>query len=110
MNYGPYMGFPYLATAPARTGIFSRLLGGINFGSILTNTQKTLSIVNQTIPVIKQVQPVLKNAKTMFRVMNEFKRTDNEVKPTTVNNTTNETKTEEVVETQSVNNGPTFFM
>lgn len=110
MNYGPYMGFPYLATAPARTGIFSRLLGGINFGSILTNTQKTLSIVNQTIPVIKQVQPVLKNAKTMFRVMNEFKRTDTEAKSTPVNNTTNETKAEEIIETQSINNGPTFFM
>lgn len=116
MNYGPYMGIPYysMMSAPAKTGLFSKLLGGINFSSILTNTQKTLGIVNQAIPVIKQVQPVIKNAKTMFRVMNEFKKND---VPTTKplrkefnNPGSKEQKVEDSSITSSINDGPTFFM
>ena len=81
MNY--YM--PYFNMSPsqmipigksASKGLFSKLLGGLNWSSILTNTQKTLGIVNQAIPMVKQISPVVKNAKTMFKVMNEFKRID----------------------------------
>lgn len=60
-------------------GLFKTLLGGakgINWGSILSNTQKVIGIANQAIPVIRQVSPVMKNAKTMFKVMNEFKKVD----------------------------------
>lgn len=81
MNYYmPYFNmYPYMAapSATASRGLFSRLLGGgLNWGSILSTTQKTLNVVNQAIPVIKQVTPVMKNAKTIFKVMNEFKRVD----------------------------------
>lgn len=119
MNYGPFMGMPYFSMMPtaARGGLFSRLLGGINFSSILNNTQRTLGIVNQAIPVIKQVQPVIKNAKTMFKVMNEFKRTDTPATNNTVSNevntsptTTNQVKTETTEPAIIENNGPTFFM
>ena len=120
MNY--YM--PYFNMAPSAItpmignstskGLFSRLLSGINWGSILNNTQKTLGIVNQAIPMVKQISPVMKNAKTMFKVMNEFKRIDN---PITTNNTTNNNlipKQQTISEQQNEYNtiyegGPTFF-
>lgn len=116
MNYyNPYYTMiPYgnmLAQAPAKAGLFSNLLGGvrgINWGSIINNTQRTLGLVNQAIPVIKQVTPIAKNAKTMFRVMNEFKKVDEptpKAKPaasrTQVNNNQN-TKTQ--VTNSTINN------
>ena len=75
-NMYPNMISNVAPTVNASKGFFSRLLGGLNWGTILNNTQKTLNLVNQAIPVIKQVSPVMKNAKTMFKVMNEFKRID----------------------------------
>ncbi len=41
---------------------------GINWGGILTNTQKTLNVINQAIPVFYQVKPIFNNAKTMFKI------------------------------------------
>ena len=117
MNYGPYMGSPYFSMIPtaARGGFFSRLLSGINIGSIVNNTQKTLGIVNQAIPIIKQVQPVFRNAKTMFKVMNEFKRTDTPVSTVTKKDT--EPALEKNVATEEIkndikmhDNAPTFFL
>lgn len=114
MNYGPFYGMPYYNyTSPIKTGLFSKLFGGLNIGSILNGTQKTLNFVNQVIPVVKQVQPIMNNAKTMFKVMNEFKRDD---KPT--NNINNQRKNESTnineqpkIETKIIdNNLPTFFM
>lgn len=119
MNYyNPYFGmYPYMTSQVAKPGIFARLLGGvrgINFGSILSGTQKTLGIVNQTIPLVKQATPIVKNAKTMFKVMNEFKRVDS--KPNKKNNTVNskvsslKNEVEEVKQSYNLNNGPTFFL
>ena len=77
MNYYPYFSYFPTPTPTTSTGIFSRLFrNGINWGSIVNNTQKTLNIINQAIPVVKQVSPVVKNAKTMFKVMNEFKKVE----------------------------------
>lgn len=122
MNYYPYYSyFPTAipSSAPAATGLFSRLFrNGINWGSIVNNTQKTLNIINQAIPVVKQVSPVVKNAKTMFKVMNEFKKVDvkptqknitpdnNQSNNTTITNTQTETTTANV---NTVESGPTFF-
>ena len=116
MNYYfPYGTMPYIENA-TKTGLLSRIFrNGINWGTILTNTQKTLNIVNQTIPVIKQMGPVVNNAKTMFKVMNEFKKTE----PNTNNNTnknfqrTTQNKKEDNVYEQSYKEyeeGPTFFI
>lgn len=95
-------------------GLFSRLIGGLNWSSILNNTQKTLGIVNQAIPMVKQISPVMKNAKTMFRVMNEFKKVDI---PTTSNSETTNITTNNldesrtiVVENKVYDGGPTFFI
>ena len=120
MNYyNPYYGmYPSYITSATRPGLFSKLTSGIkniNFGSILSGTQKTLNIVNQTIPLVKQATPVFKNAKTMFKVMNEFKKVDT---PTTSINTnkknitSTETEINENIENKRTinNDGPTFFL
>ena len=120
MNYyTPYFNMYPNAAIPMTTstsrGLFSRLFGRINLGTILTNTQKTLNIVNQAIPVIKQASPVIRNAKTMFRVMNEFKRVDNprNEQSTNENITLNTNSTNSEIDNSiSYNNdgGPTFFI
>ena len=48
----------------------------INWAGILTNTQKTLNIVNQAIPVVYQIKPMISNARTMFRVASEFTKSN----------------------------------
>lgn len=99
-----------MATSTSR-GLLSRIFGRFNFGTILTNTQKTLNIVNQAIPVIKQASPVIRNAKTMFKIMNEFKKEDNSK---INNNTTNSTQNfiDEDIDNKYTNyeDGPTFFI
>lgn len=108
MNYyNPYFyAYPYMSTAP-KLGLFSRLFGGnLNFGSILSGTQKTLNIVNQAIPIVKQAGPVLNNAKTMFKVMNEFKKVET---PTTVKNENINQNNEKNEIDISSENSPTFF-
>ena len=107
MNYY----FPYTNMPATSTGLLSKIFkNGINWGTILTNTQKTLNIVNQTIPLIKQVGPVMNNAKTMFKLMNEFKKVETpEVKQSkTINN---KTQQKEIIENTQINNtnNPTFF-
>lgn len=109
-NMYPSMVTPTLSNAATSGGLFSRLLGrGLNWSSILSNTQKTLGIVNQAIPMFKQMSPVVKNAKTMFRIMNEFKKEDTSNNITsTIESTNNTTSNHENI--NSYNNGPTFFL
>lgn len=112
-NLYPNMVAP--AAGAASRGLFSRLLGGLNWGTILNTTQRTLGVVNQAIPVIRQVTPVMKNAKTIFKVMNEFKRVDT---PTTDDNNFTSTSiktTDNSVPTINDNTinfdgSPTFFV
>lgn len=130
MNYNmPYysmMPMSRAVTMPLRGasgGLFSRLLGGINASSILSNTQKTLNLVNQAIPIIKQINPLVKNAKTMFRVMNEFKKMDDvptSNSSTKTNNQTLNPNSSNIIESDEVSNnvntysnqteGPVFFI
>ena len=46
---------------------------GFNLSSILTNTQKTLGVINQAIPIVKQAGPMVNNMKTMFKLAGAFK-------------------------------------
>ena len=113
-NMYPNMVTPTLGNT-ATGGLFSRLLGrGFNWSSILSNTQKTLGIVNQAIPMFKQMSPVVKNAKTMFKIMNEFKKEDtsNNVVNSVENNNSSDNYSTNVNQesTNSYNNGPTFFL
>lgn len=116
-NMYPSMVTPTLSNAATTGGLFSRLLGrGLNWSSILSNTQKTLGIVNQAIPMFKQMSPVVKNAKTMFKIMNEFKKEDtsnnivNTVENSNINTIDNNTTTTNQENINSYNNGPTFFL
>lgn len=112
MNYYPYyIGMPLGTMAPiARTGGLKALFGGIKWSSILSGTQKTLSVVNQAIPIIKQAGPVINNAKTMFRVMNEMRKIDvqdNQKNTVSVDNNNVAKESQPKVNTNQV--GPTFF-
>jgi hypothetical protein len=104
MPYYNYMPYGYMP----KQGIISSLFGGIkriNWGGIISGTQKTLSVVNQAIPAIKQVSPILRNAKTMFRVMSEFKKAGK--------STPNSVKSENTAQSQNKEENkakPTFFL
>ena len=71
--------YPYQSLG-AKQGLFSLLKGKINWSSLLSNTQKTLNIINQAIPVFYQVKPLWNNTKTVFRIMGALKEDDK--KPT----------------------------
>ena len=64
---------------------------GINWNSILNNTQRTLGIINQAIPIIYQVKPLLNNARTLFRVASALNSNVN-------------------YETKKDSNGPIFYL
>ena len=100
--YNPYY-FAYPSLAP-KTGIFKSLFKNFNFASILTGTQKTLNTVNQIIPIVKEARPMMENAKTMFHLMSEFNRNDE-----TKKKESKKTTSEEIVSSNVINEGPTFF-
>ena len=67
-----------------RPSLFSKGLGiakGINWGSLLDGTQKTLGVINQAIPIVYQVKPILNNAKTMFKIADVMRQPDNTNEP-----------------------------
>ena len=92
---------------------------GINWSSLLSNTQKTLGIINQAIPAFYQIKPIFSNMRTMFKVVNEINRDTSET-----TNTNNYSKTTESNSTNINNNvsnnklnnsyepedAPTFFV
>lgn len=85
----------------------------INWAGLLTNTQKTLNIVNQAIPVVYQIKPMINNAKTMFRVASEFtKSNSNNSNKTVSSNIPNNSKSNNYNNsTYSENSeGPSFFI
>lgn len=67
----------YRISVPSSLGIKKGLfnLSHINWGNLLSNTQKTLGIINQTIPIIYQIKPIFSNAKTMLRIASSLKDT-----------------------------------
>lgn len=79
-------------------GLGAAAKSGINWSSLLSNTQKTLGIINQAIPAFYQIKPIFNNMKTMFKVVNEINKDDKNVSNNAVNNTTNN---------QSINNNNT---
>lgn len=75
------------ASAGRGLGLFSRLgsglsaFKGINWGGLITNTSKTLNVVNQAIPLVRQVGPMFNNVKSMMRLASVFKD-ETDVRPT----------------------------
>ena len=94
---------------PARAAMpFARK--AINWAGLLSNTQKTLNIVNQAIPNVYQVKPMINNAKTMFRIASEFTKSNTDNKVST-NNETKESNTQTSYDNYNYdNNGPSFFV
>ncbi|WP_054710917.1 VrrA/YqfQ family protein [Bacillus sp. JCM 19041] len=71
-----------LATSRAGGGVLSKLLGagrfgagalggggGLNFATILSNTQRVMGITQQVAPMIQQYGPFIKNIPTLWRMM-----------------------------------------
>lgn len=115
--------FNGLNTFPAyrQVGLLSNLKSKINLGAILTNTQKTLNIVNQAIPLVYQVKPMIENAKTIFKVMGAVKEESTEptrninsnIKETNNKNSRNVNKSKdksEFKENKTLSNNPVFFI
>ena len=108
MNYYPYYSFPYAPISQIpKVGGLKSLFSGIKWSSILNGTQKTLNVINQAIPIIKQAGPVINNVKTMFKVMNEFKKI--EVPQNNINEKNTPEINNQIIKTEGVINGPTFF-
>lgn len=90
-------------------------LSKINFGSLLSNAQKTLNVVNQAIPLYYQVKPVFKNIRTLGRIGKEFTKIgalENKI-PIKENNKVEINKEEEKKEVSNITNDvptPTFFL
>ncbi len=120
-NPGFYgMGPMYYGNIAPKVGLLSRLKGGINWGNFLTNTSKTLNVINQAIPIVYQVKPLFQNVKTLAKIANIIKSDDKEVPNNTLNKTkshpmsafsyqqvtSESTKKEEPISS----NQPTFFL
>ena len=119
-NQIPYMmATPSMASVPqsalgaTKTLGISSFLGKINWSSLLSNTQKTLNVVNQAIPLYYQVKPVFNNIKTLGKIGKEFTKTDNNMNNSTnlnnnVNNISSSNNTNEI--NSEFVPKPTFFL
>lgn len=95
---------------------------GFNLSSILTNTQKTLGVINQAIPIVKQAGPMVNNMKTMFKLAGAFKdetdkNTPKKIEFITNNNISNNPSNINANNSNNINNysyntsnGPEFFI
>lgn len=107
---------PFMYQNLYKPSFLSRLFGGagamrgaasgINWGNILTTTQKSLGVINQAIPLIYQVKPIISNAKTMFKIADAIK--------TDKKSTNTSTQKETILTTQTSNlkndNKPIFYI
>ena len=75
--------YPY-ASIGTKTGLFAALKN-IKWGTLLSNTQKTLGVINQAIPIVYQIKPIWNNAKTVFRIVGAIKDDDSSKQSKTTN-------------------------
>lgn len=120
----PYNAVGAASALPRTGGLLSRLgLRNINFGNILTNTSKTLNVINQAIPVVKQVGPMFNNMKSMLKVASLFNdattpsnnknsntQSNNNTNNSSNNKVNNETSNENTITNNSYSNSPNFFI
>ena len=95
-NFFPYHNSLYNNTL--RKGLFN--IKSINWSNLLTNTQKTLNVINQAIPVYYQIKPIWGNAKTMFQMIGALKENDSNLNTNTIKKEDNKKNTSQ---------GPVFF-
>ena len=115
----PYNAVGAASALPRTGGLLSKLgLRNINFGNILTNTSKTLNVINQAIPVVKQVGPMFNNMKSILKVASLFNdattpRNNNNKNNSSNNKVNNETsgeRNENTITNNSYSNSPNFFI
>lgn len=86
----------------------------INWAGLLSNTQKTLNIVNQAIPIVYQVKPMINNAKTIFKIASELTKSNTNENSNVQNNVNESNSTQNnsysVNDSSSNNDGPSFFI
>lgn len=123
-DYYPYSNYqPFSQRMPRARGLSSlfrrggqaAMLGGIrpkfDWGSFLSNAQKTLNVVNQAIPIIYQIKPIWSNAKTMFKIVGALKEDDDKSKEQEkTSHTQFSPDTKEERPTFSSDNQPQFFI
>lgn len=109
---------PYFYQSVARPSLISRLFGGggtaaaargvsrLNWGTILSNTQKSLGIINQAIPIVYQVKPMIDNAKTMFKIAGAVKDSDS----SNFSNSYKSSAQNNEVSNNYTNNKPIFYI
>lgn len=123
--YQNYQPFSY-GMAPQRrgglAGLFHRgnsmrnlaSVGGIrpkfDWGSFLSNTQKTLNVVNQAIPIFYQIKPIWSNAKTMFKIMGAINDDDTLERKTSGFQPNEERDKTTLTNQVSQENQPQFFL
>ena len=115
----PYNAVGAASALPRTGGLLSKLgLRNINFGNILTNTSKTLNVINQAIPVLKQVGPMFNNMKSILKVASLFNdattpsnnNNNNNSSNNKVNNETSGERNENTITNNSYSNSPNFFI
>lgn len=115
----PYNAVGAASALPRTGGLLSKLgLRNIDFGNILTNTSKTLNVINQAIPVVKQVGPMFNNMKSILKVASLFNdattprnnNNNNNSSNNKVNNETSGEKNENTITNNSYSNSPNFFI
>ena len=119
----PYNAVGAASALPRTGGLLSKLgLRNINFGNILTNTSKTLNVINQAIPVVKQVGPMFNNMKSMLKVASLFNDATTPSNNNTQSNNTNKSnnnrvnneisgeRNENTITNNSYSNSPNFFI
>lgn len=115
----PYNAVGVASALPRTGGLLSKLgLRNINFGNILTNTSKTLNVINQAIPVVKQVGPMFNNMKSILKVASLFNdattpsnnNNNNNSSNNKVNNETSDERNENTITNNSYSNSPNFFI
>lgn len=115
----PYNAVGAASALPRTGGLLSKLgLRNIDFGNILTNTSKTLNVINQAIPVVKQVGPMFNNMKSILKVASLFNdattprnnNNNNNSSNNKVNNETSGERNENTITNNSYSNSPNFFI
>ena len=115
----PYNAVGAASALPRTGGLLSKLgLRNIDFGNILTNTSKTLNVINQAIPVVKQVGPMFNNMKSILKVASLFNdattpsnnNINNNSSNNKVNNETSGERNENTITNNSYSNSPNFFI
>ena len=102
---------PSAAFMPLRT-LAPAVKKTFDWAALLTNTQKTLNIVNQAIPIVYQAKPIFKNARTMLKIASEFTKSgsSNSVPIAQTNTTPIKTNEYQNINYSYDDNQPSFFI